>query len=121
MLGIKTVLAEKDSIDTLIFDEIDAGISGRTAWQVSRQLGILGRAHQVICITHLPQISAMADAHFKIEKETEAGRTSTRISRLSEKEEFLEIARLLGGDRVTEAALENAREMKKMAKEAKQY
>lgn len=121
MLGIKTVLAEKDSIDTLIFDEIDAGISGRTAWQVSKQLKILGRAHQVICITHLPQISAMADAHFKIEKETEAGRTITRITRLSENEEYLEIARLLGGDRVTEAALENAREMKKMAKETKQY
>ena len=119
MLAIKTVLADKDSIDTLIFDEIDAGISGRTAWQVSRQLGRLAGAHQVLSITHLPQIAAMADTHFLIEKSSDGVRTVTDIKRLYEEESTAEIARLLGSDTITEAALENAREMKKMAKETK--
>ena len=121
MLAIKTVLAEQDAIDTLIFDEIDAGISGRTAWQVSRQLGKLAGAHQVICITHLPQIAAMADTHFKIEKQSDGVRTVTEITRLGEEESTGEVARLLGSDTITEAALLNAGEMKKMAKETKQY
>ena len=121
MLAIKTVLAEQDAIDTLIFDEIDAGISGRTAWQVSRQLGKLAGAHQVICITHLPQIAAMADTHFKIEKKSDGVRTVTEITSLSEEESTGEVARLLGSDTITEAALLNAGEMKKMAKETKQY
>lgn len=119
MLAIKTVLAEKDSVDTLIFDEIDAGISGRTAWQVSRQLGILGKAHQVISITHLPQIAAMADTHFKIEKSSDGKSTVTQITNLSEEESISEIARLLGSGTVTDAAMQNAAEMKKLAKESK--
>ena len=121
MLAIKTVLADTDSIDTLIFDEIDAGISGRTAWQVSRQLGKLAHAHQVLCITHLPQIAAMADTHFKIEKTSDGVRTVTEIAQLTGEESIGEVARLLGSDSITEAALENAREMKKMAEETKQY
>lgn len=119
MLAIKTVLAEKDSVDTLIFDEIDAGISGRTAWQVSRQLGILGKAHQVISITHLAQIAAMADEHFLIEKSSDGKNTVTRIISLSGEESVSEIARLLGSGEVTDAAMQNAAEMKKLAKESK--
>lgn len=121
MLAIKTVLAEKDTIDTLIFDEIDTGISGKTAWQVSRQLGVLGNAHQVISITHLPQIASMADTHFKIEKSSDGASTVTRIQRLDDEYSIRETARLLGSGEMTEAALQNAREMKKLAKEAKQY
>ena len=75
MLAIKTVLASKDAIDTLIFDEIDTGISGKTAWKVSEQLNVVAKAHQVICITHLPQIAAMADAHYLIEKSVENSTT----------------------------------------------
>lgn len=115
MLAIKTVLAERDSIDTLIFDEIDSGISGRTAWRVSEQLSILAGAHQVICITHLPQIGAMADRHFCIAKSSTDDNTITDISCLSEQESLVELARLLGSDGLSEAALENAREMKNQA------
>lgn len=115
MLAIKTVLAGRDAIDTLIFDEIDAGISGRTAWKVSKQLDVAARAHQVICITHLPQIAAMADAHFVIEKSSTEDHTITRIHRMEEEESLQELARLLGSDTLTEAALVNAREMKEQA------
>ncbi len=115
MLAIKTVLAGKDSIDTLIFDEIDSGISGRTAWKVSEQLDVAARAHQVICITHLPQIAAMADAHFVIEKNSTDDTTITNIYRMNEQESLKELARLLGSDTLTEAALTNAREMKEQA------
>lgn len=120
MLGVKTVLADKDAVDTLIFDEIDAGISGRTAWKVSEKLGALSCAHQVICITHLPQIAAMADAHFAIEKQTDGQSTTTGIRRLSDEGEIEELARLLGSDVLSEAALSNAREMKKEAAKIKQ-
>ncbi len=115
MLAIKTVLAAKDSIDTLIFDEIDAGISGKTAWKVSGQLGVVSKAHQVICITHLPQIAAMADCHFLIDKVTDHTATATHIRRLSEESRMEELARLLGSDDITEAALANAREMREQA------
>ena len=115
MLAIKTVLASKDSIDTLIFDEIDAGISGKTAWKVSGQLNVVAGEHQVICITHLPQIAVMADKHFLIEKSAENGTTLTQIRDLNEEEELKELARLLGGDNIIEAALANAREMRKQA------
>ncbi|MBE5869257.1 MAG: DNA repair protein RecN [Lachnospiraceae bacterium] len=119
MLAIKTVLAGKDDIDTLIFDEIDTGISGRTAWKVAEKLGILGSAHQVICITHLPQIAAMADTHFVIEKAAEDGGTVTEIRELGDKQSLEELARLLGSDQATEAALTNAREMKLQAQKGK--
>lgn len=115
MLAIKTVLAKRDSIDTLIFDEIDAGISGRTAWKVSEQLDAASRTHQVICITHLPQIAAMADVHFVIEKSSTEETTITDIRRTDEEESLKELARLLGSDSLTEAALTNAREMKELA------
>ena len=115
MLAIKTVLAGRDSIDTLIFDEIDAGISGKTAWKVSEQLDTAARCHQVICITHLPQIAAMADVHFVIEKNSGGGSTITDIRRAGEEESLGELARLLGGDDLMDAALTNAKQMKQLA------
>jgi DNA repair protein RecN (Recombination protein N) len=119
MLAIKTVLAGRDDIDTLIFDEIDAGISGRTAWRVSEQLDTVAKAHQVLCITHLPQIAAMADTHFVIEKSSTKDHTITDIHTLEEEESLGELARLLGSDERTEAALSNAREMRAQAMEHK--
>lgn len=119
MLALKTHLADKDEIGTLIFDEIDTGISGRTAWKVSEKMGILGKGHQLICITHLPQIAAMADTHFVIEKQVEDNRSITRIRGLEEKESVEELARMLGGDVITESALKNAGEMKELAGKSK--
>ena len=119
MLALKTHLADKDEIETLIFDEIDTGISGRTAWKVSEKMGILGKGHQLICITHLPQIAAMADTHFVIEKQVEDNRSITRIRELGKKESVEELARMLGGDVITESALKNAEEMKELAAKTK--
>lgn len=121
MLALKTILADKEQIETLIFDEIDAGISGRTAWKVSEKMAVLGKGHQLICITHLPQIAAMADSHYVIEKTVDENAAVTEIRRLDEKEELNEIARLLGSDSITETVLANAVELKKMAKETKGY
>ncbi len=119
MLALKTVVADKDDISTLIFDEIDAGISGKTAWKVSGKLGELSKEHQIICITHLPQIAAMADEHFMIEKGLSDGRTVTGIHSLNEEDSINELARLLGGDKLTDAVLSNAKEMRQMAIEQK--
>lgn len=121
MLALKTVLADKDEIETLIFDEIDTGISGRTAWKVSEKMGILGRGHQLICITHLPQIAAMADTHFYIEKQVANDRSITDIRKLEERESVEELARMLGGAQITENVLKNAEEMKELARKTKQY
>ncbi|MCR4705064.1 MAG: DNA repair protein RecN [Lachnospiraceae bacterium] len=117
MLAFKTVMAGKEDLDTMIFDEIDAGISGIAAWQVSEKLGALSKAHQIICITHLAQIAAMADAHYGIVKEASDGRTHTKITRLSEEEGIWELARLLGSGSLSDAAIENAKEMRRNAKE----
>ena len=119
MLALKTVVADKDDISTLIFDEIDAGISGKTAWKVSQKLGELSLDHQIICITHLPQIAAMADTHFMIEKGLSDGRTVTSIYSLSEDDSTKELSRLLGGEEITEATIQNALDMRKMARESK--
>ena len=116
MLSIKTVLADTDGVSTLIFDEIDTGISGRTAEKVGEKLQKIAKNHQVILITHLPQIAAKADHHFLIEKTVEDGATHTRIHPLEEKESIEELARLLGGDEISEASLENARELKAKSK-----
>ena len=115
MLAIKTVIANQDHIGTLIFDEIDAGISGRTAQLVANKLSQLSRSHQIICITHLPQIASMADLHFMIEKNVTGNKTTTRIFELNEDESVSELARLLGGSSITEAAMNNAIEMKRVA------
>lgn len=119
MLAIKTVMAQKDHIETLIFDEIDVGISGRTAQKVSEKMALIGKNHQVICITHLAQIAAMADAHFAIEKKVYDGKTKTTISLLSKEEEIGELARILGGAEITEKVRESAAEMKELAKSTK--
>ncbi len=111
MLAIKTVLASRDRIPTMIFDEIDTGISGKTAWKVSEKLGHLSRSHQIICITHLPQIAAMADDHYKIAKQAVDNKTVTDIVQLNEAETVDELARMLGSDKITETVRENAREL----------
>lgn len=115
MLAVKTVLADTDDIPTLIFDEIDAGISGRTAQMVSEKLRVIGKKHQVICITHLPQIAAMADCHFEIKKSAESGRTTTRIEKLNREQITEELARLIGGAEITETVRKSAAEMKELA------
>ncbi len=120
MLAIKTVLADTDDIPTLIFDEIDTGISGRTAQKVSERLSYIAKRHQVLCITHLPQIAAMADTHFEIKKGVEDGKTITRICRLKEAEEIEELSRILSGAEVTDKVKESAREMKRLANEWKE-
>ena len=120
MLAFKTVFADKDETDTLVFDEIDTGISGKTAWKVAEKLGRLSRSHQIICITHLAQIASMADAHFLIEKKIKNDRTVTDIRELSGEESLGEMARLLGSDELTEAVLGNAREMRERAGKVKE-
>ncbi|MCR4673271.1 MAG: DNA repair protein RecN [Lachnospiraceae bacterium] len=119
MLAIKSVLADTDEIDTLIFDEIDSGISGRTAQKVSERMAVIARSHQVLAITHLPQIAAMADNHYSIEKTAQGGRAVTEIRKLSAQEETEEVARLLGGVRITDSVRKNAEEMKELAREQK--
>ena len=119
MLAIKTILASSDEIPTLIFDEIDTGISGRTAQKVSEKLSLVGRLHQVICITHLPQIAAMADSHYVIQKNIVNGATVSEIRVLSQDDSVAELARMLGGAEITEAVLRNAYEMKELAKQLK--
>ncbi len=116
MLAIKTVLADKDDIDAVIFDEIDVGISGRTAQKVSEKMMLIGKTRQVICITHLAQIAAMADSHYRIEKMAEHGETRTQIRKLFEEETIEELARILGGAKITDAVMKNAEEMKELAK-----
>ncbi len=117
MLGLKTIMAGKEDTETLIFDEIDTGISGRTAQRVSEKLKLISKNHQVMAITHLPQIAAMADSHFLIEKSVKAGKTVTDISELDNEKAVMQLARMLGGKEITDIAVENAREMKKMAVE----
>ena len=119
MLGIKSVLADKDAVETLIFDEIDSGISGRTAQKVAERLAVIAKNHQVICITHLPQIAAMADSHFLIEKQSDGAKTATDVVLLSEEASTEELARMLGGVTITDAVLQSAKEMRELAKSVK--
>ena len=121
MLALKSIMADKEETETLIFDEIDAGISGKTAWNVSEKMAVLGREHQLICITHLPQIAAMADTHFVIEKQSQDNSTVTQIRELRSEESLQEIARLLGTSQITPAVLANAKELKEMANHTKRY
>lgn len=116
MLAIKSVFADRDDVSTLIFDEIDTGISGVTAFKVAEMMNNLSDNHQIICITHLPQIAAMADEHFLIEKTVYDGRTETNIVALEEDNSIRELARMLGTDKVTEGAINNARELKERKK-----
>ena len=111
MLAIKTILADRDETETLIFDEIDTGISGRTAQKVSEKMAQIGRRHQIICITHLPQIAACRGHNFKIVKETRDNATFTNVIPLNSEEKAEEIARLLGGMNITETTIESAKEL----------
>jgi len=115
MLAIKAVLADLDSVPTLIFDEIDTGISGMTAACVAEKLALISTGHQVLCITHLPQIACRASRHFMISKDCCDGITSTSIHMLHDDESVMELARLLGGMQITEAVLQNARELKELS------
>jgi len=115
MLAIKTVMADADRMDTVIFDEVDTGVSGRTAQQVAEKLMTISRRRQILCITHLPQIAAMADTHFLIEKRTEGDRTITNVHPLERTAATRELARLIGGAEITAATMEAANEMKSQA------
>lgn len=119
MLAIKSVLADNDAIETLIFDEIDVGVSGRTAQKVSEKLSMIARNHQVLCITHLPQIAAMADSHYVIEKSSDGDTTKTSIYELSEETAIHELARMLGGAKITDTVIHSAKEMKELASHTK--
>ena len=121
MLAIKAVMADKDAVETLIFDEIDTGISGRTAQKVSEKMALIARNHQILCITHLAQIASMADRHYIIEKKPANSKTVTNIGLLSEEESVAKLARILGGAKITDTVLESAREMKELAKNTKKY
>lgn len=119
MLAIKSVLADVDEIETLIFDEIDVGISGRTAQKVSERMAVISKHHQVMAITHLPQIAAMADYHFLIEKNAENGKTTTKIHLMEEEDQIKELARMLSGVSITDTVIESAKEMKNLAQKTK--
>lgn len=119
MLAIKAVLAGHDEIQTMIFDEIDVGISGRTAQMVAEKMALIGKEHQVICISHLAQIAAMADTQFLIEKENDRNHTKTQIYPLDRDAAVQELARILGGAQITEAVKSSAKEMKDLAEQWK--
>jgi DNA repair protein RecN (Recombination protein N) len=111
VLALKAILAETDSVETIVFDEVDAGIGGGTAEVVGRKLSELAKHHQVICITHLPQLAKFADHHFSISKHVADGRTRTAIQLLINEDRYREIARMLGGEEITATTLEHAREL----------
>ncbi len=111
MLALKSVIADKDRIDVLVFDEIDIGISGRIAEAVGRKIKKLSKSHQIICVTHLPQIAGFADKHFSVRKEIKNGETFAFLQELDYESRIQELAYLLGGEKITGAALKNAREL----------
>ena len=111
MLALKNVLAGQESIATLVFDEVDTGVSGRAAQKVAEKLTQVARHKQVLCVTHLPQLAAMADTHFSVEKGESGGRTFTRVIQLDREARKAELARITGGSQVTPALLESAGEL----------
>jgi DNA repair protein RecN (Recombination protein N) len=111
VLALKALLAKTDSVETVVFDEVDAGIGGGVAEVVGKKLADLAKHHQVICITHLPQIAKFGDRHYCISKHVSQGRTRTSIHLLNDEDRYKEIARMLGGEKITQATLEHAREM----------
>ena len=121
MLALKSVSAQADGVDTLIFDEIDTGISGETANRVAKKMAVISKDHQVIAITHLPQIAAMADSHYFIRKQTDQKNTQTMIYKLNKEESLKEISRMISGDQRSEASMEHAKEMKTLADQTKLY
>ena len=119
MLALKTVFVDKDQIPSVIFDEVDTGISGRIAQRVGEKMVLISENHQVFCITHLPQIAALADANYLIEKNSNEVTTFTNVKKLKDDEVEQEVARIIGGSEVTAITIENAREMISKAKEIK--
>ncbi len=119
ILAIKTIIADIDDVNTLIFDEIDIGVSGRAAQKIAEKLSTIAIKKQVLCITHLPQIASMADNHYLIEKETINNKTTTSVIRLDDKEREKELARIIGGIKITELTLKHAEEMIILAKATK--
>lgn len=117
MLAIKNVMADKDSIDTLIFDEVDTGVSGTAAQKIGQKLKEVSRNHQVICITHLAQVASFGRKHFKIYKNVENGKTFTKVDVLDKNQRIAELARIVVGDNITHVALENAEEMLRQSEE----
>jgi len=117
MLALKNVLAENETIGTLVFDEVDTGVSGRAAQKVAEKLAQVSRRKQVLCVTHLPQLAAMADVHFSVEKGERNGRTYTSVVRLDREQRKQELARLTGGAKVTKAMLAGAEELIDAAEE----
>jgi len=111
MLALKSVLASVDSVPSLVFDEIDAGIGGRVAHHVAARLGTVAASHQVFAITHLAQIAARADVHLRVEKAEQAGNVATRLVQLQDEARVEEVARMLGGDPESDASLRHAREL----------
>ena len=120
MLALKNVLAEGDQIGTLVFDEVDTGVSGRAAQKVAEKMAQVARGKQVLCVTHLPQIAAMADTHFSVQKGERDGRTYTRLERLDRSQRREELARLIGGASITPSLLESAEELLRQAEQQKQ-
>lgn len=118
MLALKNVLSEQDHVGTMVFDEVDTGVSGRAAQRVAEKMARISRRKQVLCVTHLPQLAAMADTHFSVEKGESGGRTYTSVTRLSREERREEIARLTGGSHVSEVMLSGAEEL---LREAENY
>ena len=111
MLAMKNVLAEQDQVSTLIFDEVDTGVSGRAAQKVAEKLRSVARNKQVLCVTHLPQIAAMGDTHMLIAKSERDGRTYTTVTPLDHNGRMQEVARIIGGAQITETTLKSAAEM----------
>lgn len=119
MLALKAVFVEKDNIPTVIFDEIDTGISGRIAQSVAEKMYQISTRHQVFCITHLPQIAAMSDIHYLVEKNTKNQKTFSKVRKINEEEKIIEIAKMLGGVQVTDTTYESSKEMVRLAEEKK--
>ena len=111
MLALKNVLSEQDQVGTMVFDEVDTGVSGRAAQKVAEKMARISRRKQVLCVTHLPQLAAMADTHFSVEKGEANGRTYTKVTRLNREDRRRELARLTGGSHVSEVMLSGAEEL----------
>lgn len=111
MLAMKNVLSEQDMVGTMVFDEVDTGVSGRAAQKVAEKMARVSRRKQVLCVTHLPQLAAMADVHFSVEKGEKNGRTYTAVRRLDREQRRQELARLTGGSHVSKTMLDGAEEL----------
>ncbi|MFW6390079.1 MAG: DNA repair protein RecN, partial [Halanaerobiales bacterium] len=119
MLALKTIIAHIDQVDTMIFDEVDSGVGGKTAQKMAEKLALIAKRRQVMCITHLPQIASMGDNHYFINKQNDEDKTFTKIVLLDEKGKKNELARMLGGVETTETTMKHAQEMIDMAKDKK--